>query len=73
MQGANTSGDNDQRGREYTITGTVPYMAPEVFTGQVEKQGFGVDVWSLGCCLLEMLTGRPPWHQFRFDNILHAY
>ena len=35
-------------------------MAPEVF---YSKKGYClmVDVWSLGCCLYEMVTGNPPY------------
>ncbi|KAK8948007.1 Mitogen-activated protein kinase kinase kinase NPK1 [Platanthera guangdongensis] len=35
------------------------YMAPEAVRG--EEQGMPVDVWALGCAVIEMATGRPPW------------
>ncbi|KAH9490148.1 Mannan polymerase II complex anp1 subunit [Bulinus truncatus] len=36
-------------------TGTVKYMAPEMFTGEVYS--YPVDVWAIGCVVVEMSTG----------------
>lgn len=44
------------------MIGTPMYMAPESITGSKHKGSFGADdVWSLGCVVLEMITGRRPW------------
>ncbi|CDY52115.1 BnaA10g29440D [Brassica napus] len=39
--------------------GSPLWMAPEVIRG--ECQGPESDVWSLGCTIIEMVTGKPPW------------
>lgn len=39
--------------------GSPLWMAPEVVRG--EYQGPESDVWSLGCTVIEMLTGKPAW------------
>jgi serine/threonine protein kinase len=41
-------------------TGTIFWMAPEVF--QDMEYGFDVDVWSIGATVMEMLTAKRPWH-----------
>ena len=43
------------------MTGTPMYMSPEVIKGQNDGRQGAVDVWSLGCVILEMVTGRRPW------------
>ncbi|KAH7295427.1 hypothetical protein KP509_27G046900 [Ceratopteris richardii] len=39
--------------------GTPLWMAPEALRG--EQLGTSCDIWSLGCTVIEMLQGRPPW------------
>jgi serine/threonine protein kinase len=47
------------------IKGTPSWMAPEVIRDQGQDIGWKrADVWSLACTTLEMLTGKPPWHQY---------
>ncbi|KDO43268.1 hypothetical protein CISIN_1g042809mg [Citrus sinensis] len=42
-----------------SIGGTQLWMAPEVLRN--EGLDFATDIWSLGCMVIEMATGRPPW------------
>ncbi|HOB73159.1 MAG TPA: protein kinase [Phycisphaerae bacterium] len=51
-----------------TITvGTVHYMAPEIGQGRYDR---GVDIYALGCCLYEMLTGNVPYFGSSHGEIL---
>jgi cGMP-dependent protein kinase len=45
--------------KTYTIIGTPHYVAPEIMTGK--GYGFPVDLWSLGICLFEFITGHVPF------------
>ncbi|CCC67505.1 hypothetical protein NCAS_0A09470 [Naumovozyma castellii] len=48
---------------DMTMRGTVFWMAPEMVD---TKQGYSakVDIWSLGCIVLEMFAGKRPWSNY---------
>lgn len=50
-----------------TPHGSPLWMAPEVI--RREYQGPESDVWSLGCTVIEMLTGKPAWDDHGVDSL----
>ncbi|CAG9765356.1 unnamed protein product [Ceutorhynchus assimilis] len=47
------------------FVGTQAYMAPEVFTKNMnEGHGRAADIWSVGCVVIEMASGKRPWAQY---------
>lgn len=52
--------DEDAEGTLHAsrVFGTVAYISPESLTGTYSPSS---DVWSLGCTVVELLTGWPPW------------
>jgi serine/threonine protein kinase len=48
------------------LIGTVNWMPPEVIK-QANSGRFG-DIWSLGCTVIEMATGKLPWTEFVGSN-----
>ncbi|XP_067679391.1 mitogen-activated protein kinase kinase kinase 1-like isoform X1 [Haliotis asinina] len=50
------------------LLGTIAFMAPEVLRG--ENYGRACDVWSVGCCMIEMATTKPPWNAPDVSNHL---
>ena len=53
-----------------TAVGTPEYMSPEQARGDLPAIGAGSDVFSLGACLYELLTGRPPFVGATPDHVL---
>ena len=45
--------------RNFTVTGTPHYMAPEIING--EGYSFQVDIWSIGICIYEFFCGYVPF------------
>ena len=56
------------------INGSIKWMAPELFLQK--GRGRRSDIWSLGCTLIELLTGQNPWPEASkvqqvYDNVLN--
>lgn len=58
----NCDDDATNSGKTGALRGTPQFMAPEVIRGEPVQQA--ADVWSLGCTVVALLTGNPPWHSF---------
>ena len=52
-----------------TLTGTLPYMAPEQFSGISDQRS---DIWSAGAVLYEMATGKLPFTETQILRLRDA-
>ena len=52
-----------------TLTGTLPYMAPEQFGGAADQR---TDLWSAGAVLYEMATGKLPFPETQIQELRDA-
>ncbi|KAF5751356.1 hypothetical protein HS088_TW02G00369 [Tripterygium wilfordii] len=57
----------DNRNAPMLPRGSPLWMAPEVI--RCEYQGPESDVWSLGCTVIEMVTGKPAWEDHGIDTL----
>ncbi|XP_021896428.1 mitogen-activated protein kinase kinase kinase 5-like [Carica papaya] len=53
---------------ELSLKGSPYWMAPEVMMAVIKKDddpdlALAVDIWSLGCTIIEMYNGKPPWSE----------
>lgn len=54
---------------DLSMKGSPYWMAPELMMAVMQKgkssdSALAVDIWSLGCTIIEMYTGKPPWSEF---------
>ncbi|EPY52831.1 STE/STE11 protein kinase [Schizosaccharomyces cryophilus OY26] len=50
----------------HNLAGTPMYTSPEIIIGTKKGRFGSMDIWGLGCVILEMLAGCTPWNQM--DN-----
>ncbi|XP_066484015.1 serine/threonine-protein kinase ULK4 isoform X2 [Tiliqua scincoides] len=71
--GGDSCENTEQRNVKNKLKGSPTYIAPEVINGADFSRAS--DLWSLGCLLYEMFTGRPPFFSEGFaelaEQILH--
>ncbi|KOM47418.1 hypothetical protein LR48_Vigan07g112200 [Vigna angularis] len=53
--------------QDFLPRGSPMWMAPEVV--RRERQGPESDVWSLGCTVIEIVNGKPPWEDHGVDTL----
>ncbi|KAK2657415.1 hypothetical protein Ddye_010467 [Dipteronia dyeriana] len=54
---------------DLSLKGSPYWMAPELLISVMQRDNnsdlaLAVDIWSLGCTIIEMYTGKPPWSEF---------
>ncbi|KAI9165457.1 hypothetical protein LWI28_014591 [Acer negundo] len=54
---------------DLSLKGSPYWMAPELMISVMQRDNnsdlaLAVDIWSLGCTIIEMYTGKPPWSEF---------
>ncbi|CAL0312793.1 unnamed protein product [Lupinus luteus] len=54
---------------ELSLRGSPNWMAPELMQAVMQRDNssdlaFAIDIWSLGCTIIEMFTGKPPWSEY---------
>ncbi|KAJ1898261.1 mitogen-activated protein kinase kinase kinase [Kickxella alabastrina] len=60
-------GGSEQPAARGRIIGTVPFMAPEV--ARASRYTAAADIWSLGCVVVQMWSGRQPWDELQEPQV----
>ena len=58
-------GGNDKFAPSLNYNYTPLWTAPEVLIGEYNQK---IDIWSLGCVIIEMSTAKYPWNEKHFEN-----
>ena len=68
------SGSNQRLGlsKVGSICGTPPYMSPEQYFGETDIDRRS-DIYSFGCVLYEMVTGKPPFEAYAMSDYVHLH
>jgi mitogen-activated protein kinase kinase kinase len=51
----------------FVLIGTARFLSPEAVRNERKAPIYSHDIWALGCTLLQMATGNPPWDDFDND------
>jgi pSer/pThr/pTyr-binding forkhead associated (FHA) protein/PAS domain-containing protein len=63
---AHIGGETATSAEAVTVHGTLLWMAPETIRGR--PPSFASDIWSVGCCIIEMLNAEFPWYEYDFES-----
>eukprot|EP00928_Gymnodinium_smaydae_P005077 TRINITY_DN1174_c0_g3_i2.p1 TRINITY_DN1174_c0_g3~~TRINITY_DN1174_c0_g3_i2.p1 ORF type:complete len:575 (+),score=106.09 TRINITY_DN1174_c0_g3_i2:77-1801(+) len=71
----NADAHRSESGDASRVVGTVLWTAPELLKGGSNGSDLllRADIWSVGCCLVEMASAKPPWSECLFDNVFAAW
>lgn len=58
----NSEQNGSIQNKNISFAGTPYWMAPEVISENAEVTS-ACDIWSLGCTVIELLTGKPPYFE----------
>jgi len=68
--GVSTSTLAGGQDKEAQVVGTPYWMAPEII--QLSGASSASDIWSVGCTVIELLQGKPPYHNLAAMPALFA-